>query len=143
MGADRVSGESIDDLIAFYKARLREDEAAAQESYYEGQRWLTEEEGVYRWPDDELVHTADRKADARHIARHDPARALREVAAKRARLERHHPEKDPAVIGLYGFLCAWCSSISVSAYQRWPCPDVLDDLAVWSDHPDFQQEWKP
>src|SRR6266550_3786728 len=79
----------MDDLVAFVTARLDEDEAAARESYYEGQRWLTEEEGVYRWPDDELVHTADRKADARHIARHDPARALREVEAKRAILDAY------------------------------------------------------
>lgn len=73
----------MSDLVAFISARLGEDEAAARDAYYEGQRWITEEEGVYRYPDDELVHMADRKRDARHIALHDPARVLREVEAKR------------------------------------------------------------
>ena len=36
----------MDDLITFLKARLDEDEAAARDSYHEGQRWLTEEEGA-------------------------------------------------------------------------------------------------
>ena len=125
------------DLIAFLNARLDEDEAAALESYYEGQRWLTEEEGVYRWPDDELVHMADRKADARHIARHDPARVLREVAAMRRIVHR----------------CERASTVPESVVSftrgqddgyRQACMDAVADLAsVDSDHPDYREEWKP
>ena len=62
-----------------------------------------------------------------HIARHDPARALREVEAKRAML---------------------------TELTRWPFdyrPDCNDPIrlfvrllaAPFSDHPDYRQEWKP
>ena len=122
------------DLIAFITARLDEDEAAAKAAQESAPS------------DGELAQQAGPCVDEAgyvHIARHDPARVLREVAAKRARLDRHHPIKDPAVIRLYGTLCAWCSSLSVGARQRWPRPDVLDDLAVWNDHPDYIAEWKP
>ena len=76
-------------LIEFLRARLDEDEAAARGSYCDGQYWVTEEEAVYRWADDEPVYIANRKADARHIARHDPAHTIREVAAKRKILAEH------------------------------------------------------
>ena len=81
---------AMTDPVAFLKARLDEDEAAADGAYYEGQRWLTEEEGVYRYPADEVVHYADRKVDARHMARWEPVRVLREVAASRTLLEEYH-----------------------------------------------------
>lgn len=71
------------DLPAFLLARIAEDEEVARSAYYEGQRWLSEEEDVVRWPEDELVHIASRKRDAAHIARHDPARVLADCAAAR------------------------------------------------------------
>jgi hypothetical protein len=143
-----------DDLTAFITARLDEDEAAARESHHEGQRWLTEEEDVYRWPDDELVHSADRKADARHIARHDPARALREVAAKRAILGMHHPTEPYSESGFTypaaARFCGWCGpGDSWQAEQEpdsfpfalWPCTHARILAAIWSDHADFRPEW--
>lgn len=120
-------------LADFITARLAEDEAAARESHHEGQRWITEEEGVYRWPDDELVHSADRKADARHIARHDPARVLREVTAKRAILAR------------YGE----CPSTNLGEQLQWSQEQqglyrAMEYLATaWADHPDYRAEWQP
>jgi hypothetical protein len=30
-----------------------------------------------------------------------------------------------------------CQHGSVS----WPCPEVLDLASVWSDHPDYREEW--
>jgi hypothetical protein len=127
-----MEGAVTGDLAAFLAARLDEDEAAARESYYEGQRWLTEEEGVYRWPDDEPVHLADRKADARHIARHGPARALREVAAKRALLTGHE--------GVHR--CDWGEHRGPGVLGGW-CKTVRTLAAVYSDHPDYLQEWAP
>lgn len=53
----------MDELIAFLRARLAEDEKAAH-------AWLP-----FGNPD---------AADREHIARHDPARVLADVAAKRA-----------------------------------------------------------
>jgi len=49
---------------------------------------------------------------ALHVALHDPARVLREVAAKRRILARH--VADP-----------------------WPCDDMLDLASPYADHPDF------
>lgn len=115
-------------LVKFSRARIEEDEAAARESYYEGQRWLAEEEGVYRWPDDELVHSADRKADARHIARWGPARVLLcEVPAKRALLDAYESRVRRVGPGLSREL------LRLVAYQA----------TAWNDHPDYLAEWVP
>ena len=65
---------------------------------------------------------AEQEADASHIARHDPARALREVRAKRAIVAR-----------------AQDGSLGGQAAQ-----DILDHLAsVYADHPDYQQNCHP
>lgn len=130
-------------LVAFDKARLNEDEAAARESYYEGQHWLTEEEGVYRWPDDELVHMADRKADARHIARHGPGRVLREVEAKRGRLAlmiEAQAEMDAALSDKHAGDVDRAMKIGRA---RGATVAVKWDATVHGDHPDYRPEWKP
>ncbi|MFI8007259.1 DUF6221 family protein [Streptomyces sp. NPDC086010] len=49
---------------------------------------------------------------ARHVALHDPARALREIKAKRRILARH-------------------------ARDSWPCHDLRDLASPYTDHPDF------
>ncbi len=80
-----------DDIIAFIKARLDEDEAAAK-------AWLP-----FGNPD---------AAAREHIARQDPGRVLREVEAKREIIR---------VCGrVYVLRCL---------------------AAVYSDHPDYRQEW--
>lgn len=110
----------MDDLTAFIAARLDEDEAAAH-------AWLP-----FGNPD---------AAQREHIARKDPGRVLREVAAKRAILARHKPhETMPA-----GLACNWCSDDVDDRPQLmkmdWPCPDVRAIAAVWSDHPDYRSAW--
>jgi len=73
-------------------------------------------------------------ADADHVARHDPARVLREVEAGRAIVHRctalmNEPDEYPN--GLV-------SPRAVLARQ------VLMSLAaVWSDHPDYDEAWRP
>lgn len=113
--------ESLVDRI---RAALDETERVARAAHYDGQRWYAQDELVERWPADEVVTTADRKVEATHIARHDPASVLRQVAAIRKLLELHEPfiadedEPDP--------ICQTCTEGShlydVSAY---PCPTVL------------------
>ena len=122
------------DLIAFLNARLDEDEAAAKavrqpRNWHQGDEsdpWASwDRDMIYMWPPE--FHTpiesdkhwrglqADDDHLAAHIARHDPARVLREVAAKRAILD------------------------AVGYDDR---EDVAGHLAaVWSDHPDYRQEW--
>jgi len=121
----------MDELIAFLGVRYDEDEAAAKAAHHEGQRWLTEEEGVYRWPDDELVHSADRKADARHIAMHAPAAVLRDVAAKRAIVERCERAIND-------------QGIAMEDGQEALAECVLVQLGTeFSEHPEYKQEWAP
>lgn len=74
-------------------------------------------------------------AEARHIARHDPARVLREVAAKRAIMKRYvrATEVPPSVAGYIRG--------QDSGYAE-ACLDALRDLATaWADHPDYRTEW--
>lgn len=92
----------MDDLIAFLNARLDEDEAEAKAAANALNRHIECD------PD-----------NAAHIARHDPARVLREVAAKRAIVERYAKAPD------------WAGG-----------EDVRLLAAVWSDHPDYRQEWR-
>lgn len=140
---------SADPLLAFWAARLDEREAAAKaaaEASAAG--WRAEPNMGEDWwavmytgpstirPYDEFDYpVAERvdRADAAHIARHDPARVLREVEAGRAILARH------------------------VAVQAWSYPPGDGDeavqgeldtvirhlIAAWSDHPDYRQEWKP
>lgn len=102
-----------------------------------------------------------RSAEAGHIARHDPARVLREVEAKRRTLARHPPEE--IWIGQEGYPpdhlwhrrmirmdCSTCRSgtcwddydASCSA-PDWPCAEVRDVAAPYSDHPDYDPAWAP
>lgn len=96
---------------------------------------------------------------AGHIVRHDPARALREVGAKRRTMARHQPVEQwvghthlppehPGARRLIGVDCSTCRTgtcwddydASCGALP-WPCPEVRDVAAPYSEHPDFRQEW--
>lgn len=76
-------------------------------------------------------------AVAGHIARHDPARVLREVEAKRR------------IVGLAGPIVEavpeddWGETMHETAMAEALRP-VLRLLALpYADHPDYRQEWKP
>lgn len=81
----------MDDLTAFLIAGLDEDEQfavnAAGDSEGTYADWSTSATGVVDVVDD-LIPTNDSDI-AIHIARHDPARVLRDVEAKRRILERY------------------------------------------------------
>lgn len=139
-------------LTEFLAARLDDKELAARNAGAE--RW--DFTGVncevrVREPDGDLGRiiaycrhgnpVQDDLALAIHIAEHDPARALREVEAKRAIVDRHSPHQ-PA----FGDLaCDWCSEDVDDrpqiAKERWPCPDIRSLAAIWSDHPDYDPAW--
>lgn len=83
-----------------------------------------------------------RSAVAGHIIRHDPARVLREVEAKRRILERHRVlveydrEADAKPHELKAEKWRATSTRTQLLY-------VLEALAsAWSDHPDFKPEWR-
>ena len=137
----------MDDLIAFITARLGEDEAAANEALQETTgRWAARETV---WPgglvvEDECgaqilpAYGAASSPQYPHIARHDPARVLREVAVKRAILVEHAQFND-------SIWCKTCDPAGESGDSSawYPCKTVRTLADVWSDHPDYRQEWAP
>lgn len=111
-------------IIEFLTARLDEDEKFA--------RWAAEEVGDGHWQQRNvrIVTVADRDREVadyaiaeciEHIVRHDPARTLAECVAKGAVIAAHLSPRSQGALG---------GVIQVLA-------------AVYSDHPDYQQEWRP
>jgi hypothetical protein len=134
-------------LVDFLLARIAEDEAIAQAALrprysesdepqwsYDGNPSGAVTAGRYviaqasTWEQ----HDPDGGRLARHIARWDPARVLAECAAKRAIIERLTP--DPTG-----------TRDSAPAFQEQlngePTLKLL--AAVYSNHPDYQQTWRP
>jgi len=127
------------ELAVFVAARLAEDEAVAKDAAPSPWRWV-DPGGRYRsamvsgsWYAQHGWHivaavggSGPDAGDAAHIARHDPARVLREVAATRAVLAAYEASVRSLGPGL-----------SVSLWRL-----VQAAAEVWSDHPDYRQEWK-
>lgn len=122
------------DITAFITARLDEDERIARES--ETQCWRSgfddKETLSYALVDSEgepVVYDEGRPAEGetRHMARHDPARVLREVEAKRAIVDWCR-RMDPYP-GMGGLMAAEARRI-----VRWLA-------ATWADHPDYDPAW--
>ena len=118
----------LDELIEFFLARIAEDEAAARLA--DGVTDKQEDD----WQDvtqpltlaDTLKHESWAKKYGyayEHIARHDPARVLRECEAKRRIVE---------------------TAQDIDMIENEWGQSILRDLAsVYSDHPDYREEWKP
>ena len=137
-------------LTEFLLARIAEDEAAAKAaaSGEGGARW-----NAYFIPGEGISLTVRNKApeeweDVRHddttdfIARHDPARVLRECEAKRKIVEWHkpfdyvHPDYLPSCEGCW-------EDGGEDGPPLWPCRNVRWAALPYSDHPDYNEEWKP
>ncbi|WP_030917351.1 DUF6221 family protein [Streptomyces sp. NRRL B-24720] len=124
-----------DDLVQFLRDRLDEDELTAKAADPGLGNLLSQVEYL----DDEV------QADERHIARHDPARVLREVDAKRGMIEIHtvvggFEDEDMTDLGLG---CSECGYSAEYSDQGGWC-DTVRLLAVpYADHADYQQEWTP
>jgi hypothetical protein len=116
----------VSELVLFLRARLDEDEQAARATT--GGKWYS--------ADVLEVNLAAPRPDAEHIARHDPARVLAEVNAKRRILD----EIVPKVESYWG-----------AVNSEWGCEyddpdgdDVLRLLALpYADHPDYDPAWRP
>jgi hypothetical protein len=159
------------DMAGFYAARLDEDEAVARAANVkqEDPEWwcspviaaqamgrhgavtvrsrrdsavMARVESVPG--DDYPDEITDGTAVAAHIARHDPARVLREVAAKREILAFIF-QYEAKIDGEWG-CCHSAGAIRLGECPETP-PEKIDALrvavAVYSDHPDYDEEWKP
>ncbi|MEU9310841.1 DUF6221 family protein [Streptomyces sp. NPDC048256] len=129
------------ELVDFLRARLDEDEAAARGLLDDKRPGRAER---WKFCDDGAIRDTGRgrslrvkftwAPEADHIARHDPARVLAEVDAKRRLLAIHRPyvdESDQACLGCAG-------GIMFSS-----CPVVRLLALPYADHPDHREDWRP
>jgi hypothetical protein len=141
-----------DDLIAFLRARLDEDEAIARGATVGPWRVNDEAfaETIYgpsneavvaggRWGGEAPVF--DSTEDAIHIARHDPARVLAEVEAKRELLKLHRSVGRRSTGSGGGIVedCQICDHFPA----QYPCATLRLLALPYVDHPDYRQEWRP
>jgi Family of unknown function (DUF6221) len=141
----------VDDLLEFLNARIGEDEAAAEQATpgpweFEGDDPTDDE--LYTVHDgaggdltgQTVAWTRGRQvANGQHIARHCPARVLRQVEAMREILAVHAQLSSSI----------WCQTCDPGAApfggsDAWfPCKTVRVLASAWSDHPEWRQEWAP
>lgn len=156
-------------IVEFLEARIAEDEAVAKATFgtdlayatwaYEGNEVFAPMEGDRHAPwmvtkDHEGCLPAVDENDGPHIARHDPARVLREIAAKRIILEIHHAsdsevtypkwDSEARIIGLTNP----CMGCGTGICDYWTqdinnCPELQALASIYLYHPDFKEEWRP
>lgn len=160
LGGDRIRSRrsrsmqpDMDQMMAELRARLDADERLAHEAT--GRIWRVDNEEYPEQIRDEN-HTSvvayvggearvfDSTADALHIARHDPARVLRQVAAHRAILDEHertdcrgHPDAwmkcGPGVCQIECWGCG----------RDWPCPTVRHLAEAYADGDGNDEDGRP
>ncbi|MFJ2675112.1 DUF6221 family protein [Streptomyces sp. NPDC087525] len=145
----------MDDLVAFLRARLDEDEQVALESIGQTGVMLAgaDAASVSVWRVVERPATGtfvtardqwDRVTEvvptyggmyAEHIARHDPARVLRETQAHRTTVDEYD-------------IAMWAQEDADQAAYWQARRDVLRETClrvatVYADHPDYLEDWRP
>jgi hypothetical protein len=143
----------VDDLIAFLRDRLSEDEQAARiiepGGGHQPVRWTAKPASSGTWThlvaevrfadDPPEIHedyvvalVRDDRAEWAHIARHDPARVLAEVAAKRQ------------IINRYTAQTAIQYENSIEEDRAWVLESVIRLLALpHASHPAYRESWRP
>jgi lipopolysaccharide biosynthesis regulator YciM len=117
-------------VIEFALARIEADEAKATRA----------SSAVASWP--MVANEAARlSADAGwHVLDHNPARVLAQCAAMRKIVEDHRPFR------LAQTVCQTCEEKPQIGYEagvvEWPCPTIRALASIWSDHPDWREEWR-
>ena len=140
----------MDDLTAWLRHQLDDDEQAARESANEmSGEWQAEHPPGSRWKVmDALGYSVVEYTDldsepwfaTPHIARHDPARVLAEVDAKRRILAEH--EHFPTAGGFGCRICAYNGRDGVIEPEGW-CATVRLLALPYADRPGYRDEWRP
>ncbi|MBF6289300.1 DUF6221 family protein [Nocardia cyriacigeorgica] len=110
-----------------YQPDTRREIRCPNNSYYEYGLVTRDSEGITPSVEPNQAH---------HIARHDPARAQRQAVALRVILDDHSNDEG------YCGRC-WDGDSYAPASRMFPCPTIRSLAAIWSDHTDYRQEWKP
>ncbi|MFI1472060.1 DUF6221 family protein [Streptomyces wuyuanensis] len=130
----------MSELVAFLRARLDEDEQAARKLLDEkrpgrAERWEFCDDGAIRdtGPRRSLRVKFTWPPEADHIVRHDPARVLADVEAKRELLRLHT---------LNGWVCSTCDNGEVPG-DGYPCPTLRLLALPYASHADYDEAWRP
>ncbi|MFK8851272.1 DUF6221 family protein [Streptomyces sp. Ac-502] len=117
----------MDDLVQFLRDRLDEDERIAKACAGNGQ-----------WNADDIeIYGKELAPEVRaHMATHDPARALAEVAAKKRILDFYDAAHSDAVRNAVG-IDSQDGTISAATAA------VRCLATVYADHPDYNEAWRP
>lgn len=151
---------AVDELIAFLRAQLDEDERVARAA--DSGRWLPEDKGItfeYRADDfhggeAQARLVADTRANQWHIANWDPPRVLAEVEAKRRVLELHVGEHDCPEMQTGTYSADWPKDAPWGkAGEHWahastehfesdqPCPTVRQIAQPYAGREGWREEW--
>ena len=143
----------VDELIAFFRARLDEDKAIALACINLNDR-VRMRRGIAppRWmpaPDSSDIRSEDGilrvnhtwVCEREHICRHDPARVLREVTAKRALIDRYG--RAASIAATEGRIVPAFMRGQDNGYAQACLDAIRDAAAIWSDHDDYRPEWAP
>lgn len=128
----------MSNLVAFVRARLDEDERLARACQDEigtlraGEPFL-DGSGVAERDDYPSYPWGSRDRELAFMAAFNPARALREVAAKRRTIERHEAHEGRCVV------C--CSVDPDGGWDAAPCGTIRNLTETWSNHPDYDPAW--
>lgn len=122
-----------DDLVAWLRAQLDEDERVAKDAT--SGPWSAVESYPDAWVINGPTYNIASEGrdgdissgDSTHIARHDPARVLAEVAAKRRIIDEHLPI-DP------------CDAHD-AALRSIPCETLRLLASVYAGRPGWREEW--
>jgi len=138
------------DLVAFLRERLTEDEQAAQRA--SGNNWLADggDTPAEAWLLNEDMHLAEADpATVDHIARHDPARVLAEVDAKRRILGQYEASLEQSK----RFRQRAASAVESDAQELQRSTENIRLLVLlglvkllslpYREHPDYRPEWAP
>ncbi len=114
-------------IVEFLEARIVEDEWVAKSR-------LKDQSDVFSWPHEDGQTLS---LDLDYSRRHGPARVLREVEAKRA-IIKAYVDADIKAHDTYNF------HEDILNGESNGLETAVEALAIcWSDHPDFNEEWRP
>lgn len=161
----------MDDLVQWLRAQLDEDERTARAAtpgpwewrHEYGEPWQPVADGWLDYSGEHISAPGDRAtlfgpgmtphADAVHIARHDPARVLREIDAKRQVITKYTAavERMEELASLCERLKAEGESTFMAEMDRATAihrRDVLHEVLQlhalpYADRPGYRDEWRP
>lgn len=147
----------MDDLIAFLRARLDDDERIAQQArgaeWHDGCPQAIEHDECGCWIVENRPATGRvivvggesggvlEAADAQHMIQQDPKRVLADVAAKREIIEAHPSGRDHHEGQDYCLECG--PSWNGNQPRGYPCTTIRLLALPYAGHPDYQESWKP